>query len=161
MAIEKVREYLKKFGLDGNIREFKVSSATVELAAAALNTEEARIAKTVSLKGKEGGCILIVTAGDTKIDNRKFRERFGMKPKMLSFEEVPVLTGHIVGGVCPFANPKDAEVWLDQSLKRFETVFPACGSANSAIELTPDILYEISNARGWVDVCKPSISPSV
>ena len=161
MAIEKVREYMKPFGLDKSIREFDVSSATVELAAAALGTEGARIAKTISLHGKDGGCILIVTAGDTKSDNHKFKERFGFKPKMLSFDEVPILTGHAVGGVCPFANPEGAEVWIDESLRRFETIFPACGSANSAIELVPDTLYQISNARGWVDVCKSAVPASV
>ena len=155
MAIENVREYLKSFGLDGNILEFEVSSATVALAALALGTEEARIAKTLSLENKEGGCILVVAAGDVKIDNHKFKEVFGFKAKMLSFDDVLTKTGHEAGGVCPFANPVGTEVWLDESLKRFETVFPACGSANSAIELTVDTLFEVSKARGFIDVCKP------
>lgn len=155
MAIENVREYLKPFGLDEKILEFDVSSATVALAAKALGTEEARIAKTLSLESKEGACILIVTAGDTKIDNHKFKERFGMKAKMLAFDDVLIRTGHAAGGVCPFANPEGTQVWLDESLKRFETVFPACGSANSAIELSPETLFDISHALGFIDVCKP------
>ena len=155
MAIDNVREYLKPFGLDGKILEFEVSSATVALAAKALGTEEARIAKTLSFEDKEGGCILVVTAGDVKIDNHKFKEHFGFKAKMLSFDDVPVKTGHAAGGVCPFANPEGTQVWLDESLRRFGTVFPACGSAASAIELTPDTLFDISHARGFIDVCKP------
>lgn len=155
MSIENVREYLKPFGLEGEIREFEVSSATVALAALALGTEEARIAKTLSLETKEGGCLLVVTAGDVKIDNHKFKNTFGFKAKMLAFDDVLLKTGHAVGGVCPFANPAGTEVWLDESLKRFETVFPACGSANSAIELSIDKLLAVSLARGFVDVCKP------
>ena len=155
MAIDNVREYLKPFGLDKNILEFEVSSATVALAAKALGTEEARIAKTLSLEAKDDACILIVAAGDVKIDNHKFKETFGFKAKMLSFDDVLAKTGHAAGGVCPFANPEGTQVWLDESLKRFETVFPACGSANSAIELAPETLFDISNALGFVDVCKP------
>ncbi len=155
MAIENVRAYLNPFGLDGKILEFNVSSATVALAAKALGTEEKRIAKTLSLEGKDGACILVVTAGDMKIDNHKFKERFGFKAKMLSFDDVLLKTGHAAGGVCPFANPEGTEVWLDESLKRFHTVFPACGSANSAIELSPKTLFDISRALGFVDVCKP------
>ncbi len=158
MAIENVREYLKPFGLDGKIMEFDVSSATVALAAKALRTEEARIAKTLSLEAKNGGCILVVAAGDVRIDNHKFKEFFGFKAKMLSFDDVQTKTGHAAGGVCPFANPEGTMVWLDESLKRFETVFPACGSANSAIELTPETLFEISHALGFVDVCKPTVT---
>ena len=154
MAIEKVREYLKPFGRDADIREFPVSSATVELAAQALHTEPARIAKTISLKNAEGGCLLIVTAGDTKIDNSKFKAEFSQKAKMLTADEVEPLTGHAIGGVCPFANPEGARVFLDVSLQRFETVFPACGSSNSAIELSCSDLFELSRAEKWVDVCK-------
>lgn len=157
MAIEKVKEYLKPFGLDGKVLEFEVSSATVALAAKALNTEEARIAKTISIEKKDGGCFLIVTAGDTKLDNHKFKAHFGLKPKMLAFEDVLPKTGHEVGGVCPFATPEGAEVWLDQSLCRFETVFPACGSSNSAIELSPSQLFDVAKALGYVDVCKPAL----
>ena len=154
MSIEKVRAYLSKFGVSERIREFDVSSATVELAAAALGTDGARIAKTISLSSKEGGCILIVTAGDYKIDNRKFKDKFSLKPKMLSHEEALLFTGHAVGGVCPFALPDGVPVYLDESLRRFETVFPAAGSSNSALELTPDELFTFSHAIEWVDVCK-------
>ena len=154
MSIEKVRAYLSKFGVSERIREFDVSSATVELAAAALGTDGARIAKTISLSSKEGGCILIVTAGDYKIDNRKFKDKFSLKPKMLSHEEALLFTGHAVGGVCPFALPDGVPVYLDESLRRFETVFPAAGSSNSALELTPDELFTFSHAIEWVDVFK-------
>lgn len=154
MSIERVREYLAQFGVQDRIQEFDVSSATVELAAQALNTQPARIAKTLSFKTPEGECLLLVAAGDGKIDNRKFRETFGFKAKMLSFDEVEPMTGHGVGGVCPFANPAGVQVYLDESLRRFETVFPACGSGNSAIQLTCSELEELSNADGWVDVCK-------
>ena len=157
MSIESVREYLKPFGFDRKILEFEVSSATVSLAAKALETEEARIAKTISLEAKDGGCILVVAAGDVKIDNHKFKVTFGFKAKMLSFDDVLVKTGHAAGGVCPFANPEGTSVWLDESLKRFPTVFPACGSANSAIELSVDTLLKISGACGFVDVCKPIV----
>ena len=154
MSVEKVRAYLKKFGVDGRIQEFDVSSATVELAAIALGIDGARIAKTISLSDTNGGCILVVTAGDYKIDNRKFKDRFSFKPKMLSHDEALALTGHAVGGVCPFALPEGVPVYLDSSLRRFESVFPAAGSSNSALELTPDELFSISNAIEWVDVCK-------
>ncbi len=153
MAVDKVKEYLKKFGRENDVQEFGVSSATVELAAQALHTEPARIAKTISLKSQDG-CILVVTAGDSKIDNSKFKAEFGMKAKMLSADEVEPLTGYAVGGVCPFGNPDTAKVYLDVSLKRFQTVFPAGGSANSAIELACDDLFQISRAVKWVDVCK-------
>ena len=154
MSVEKVREYLADFGLSERIREFEVSSATVELAAIALGIDGARIAKTISLSDGNGGCILIVTAGDYKIDNRKFKDRFSLKPKMLSHDEALAFTGHAVGGVCPFALPEGVPVYLDESLRRFETVFPAAGSSNSALELTPDELFTASTALGWVDVCK-------
>ena len=155
MSIEKVKEYLKKFNKDKYVHELNDSSATVELAAQALDVEPARIAKTISFKSKnDDRCILLVTAGDTKIDNSKFKHEFGLKAKMLNYDEVLKLTGHPVGGVCPFANPEGAEVYLDESLKRFNSVFPACGTPNSAIELTCDELYTISNCVKWVDVCK-------
>ena len=155
MAIEKVREYFKTLGIENRILEFDVSSATVDLAAKAVGVEGARICKTLSFKDGEDGCILIQTAGDTKIDNRKFKDTFREKAKMLSPEEVIEFTGHAIGGVCAFAvdNPK-VRIYCDQSLKRFDTVFPACGSANSAMELTCDELYKYSNALGWIDVCK-------
>ena len=156
MSIDKVRAYLKGFGVAERIREFDTSSATVELAAAALGTDGARIAKTLSLSDPESAenCILIVCAGDVKIDNRKFKDRFSFKPKMLSHDEALALTGHAVGGVCPFALGQNAHVYLDISLRRFETVFPAAGSSNSAIELTPDELFEFSRADSWEDLCK-------
>ena len=155
MSVELVRKHLDGFGLGDRIREFEVSSATVELAAAALGTEGARIAKTISIYGKEGGCVLVVTAGDHKIDNGKFKARFGFKPRMLSFEDALSMTGHAVGGVCPFALPEGVEVYLDESLKRFDKVYPAAGSSSSAVELTPDELFSSSLARSWEDLCKP------
>lgn len=154
MSIEKVRAYLARFGVEERIREFEVSSATVELAAAALGTDGARIAKTISLGTPEGGCMLVVCAGDVKIDNRKFKDRFAFKPKMLSPDDALAFTGHAVGGVCPFALPEGVKVYLDRSLCRFETVFPAAGSSNSAIEMTPEELFKISGALSWEDVCK-------
>ncbi len=155
MAIEKVREYFKQLGIENRILEFDVSSATVDLAAKAVGVEGARICKTLSFKDGEDGCILVQAAGDTKIDNRKFKDTFAQKAKMLTAEEVIEFTGHAIGGVCAFAidNPK-VRVYCDESLNRFETVFPACGSSNSAIEFTCDELYRYSNAIGWVDVCK-------
>ena len=155
MSIQNVRYYLSSFGAEGRIREFDVSSATVELAALALNTEPQRIAKTLSFSTPDGGCLLIVCAGDVKIDNRKFKDRFAFKAKMLSPDEALDLTGHAVGGVCPFALPEGVMVYLDESLRRFETVFPAAGSSNSAIELTPDELFTFSKAMSWEDLCKP------
>ena len=154
MSIEKVRDYLGSYGVADRIREFDVSSATVELAAIALGIDGARIAKTISLSDGNGGCILVVSAGDYKIDNRKFKDRFSLKPKMLSHDEALAFTGHAVGGVCPFALPDGVPVYLDKSLCRFETVFPAAGSSNSALELTPDELFTVSGALVWVDVCK-------
>lgn len=153
MAIDKVREYFKEFGIEDKILEFDVSSATVALAAEALGCAPERIAKTISLK-KDDGCILVVAAGDAKVDNAKFKAEFGIKAKMLSFEEVEELCGHAVGGVCPFAVNDTASVYLDESLNRFETVFPACGSSNSAIELTIDELKKYSKYIKMVDVCK-------
>lgn len=153
MSIESVKNYLKKWNLDNKILEFDGSSATVELAAKALNCDPSRIAKTLSFKLDEK-CILIVVAGDKKIDNPKFKQKFKAKAKMLSKDEVQTLIGHSVGGVCPFAINEGIEVYLDISLKRFETVFPACGSSNSAIELTIDELQKYSNSKEWIDVCK-------
>lgn len=156
MAIELVKQYFKQYDRDKDILEFSTSSATVLMAANALNTDCARIAKTLAFKYEET-CLLVVTAGDTKIDNSKFKQEFGIKPSMISAEQVLELTGHAVGGVCPFALiNKDIKVFTDVSLKRFETVFPACGSSNSAIELTPDELSNYSNSIKWIDVCKIS-----
>lgn len=155
MSVDIVREYFKNSNIDKEILEFPVSSATVELAAQAVGVEPARIAKTLSFYTKEkDAAILIVTAGDMKIDNSKFKHFFGMKAKMLTAEDVEPLTGHAIGGVCPFGNPEHTAVYLDESLKRFETVFPAAGSGNSAVELTCDELAEYSRAREWIDVCK-------
>lgn len=153
MSIERVRKYFRDCGMEERIQEFDVSSATVELAAAALHCAPERIAKTLSFL-VEGRAVLVVAAGDARIDNGKYKAQFGTKAKMLSPEEVKTLVGHAVGGVCPFAVEEGVKVYLDVSLKRFETVFPACGSANSAIELTIPELEEYSGYEGWVDVCK-------
>ena len=153
MSIENVRTYFKARGIADRILEFDSSSATVALAAEALHCEECRIAKTLSFHVGDR-VVLIVTAGDAKIDNAKYKARFGTKAKMLSFDEAEPLIGHAVGGVCPFAVKEGVEVYLDESLKRFETVFPACGSANSAIELSIKELEEYSGFISWVDVCK-------
>ena len=153
MAIEKVKEYFKKYGMEGRIREFDVSSATVELAAQALHCEPCRIAKTLSFMAA-GGPVLIVTAGDAKIDNQKYKAQFGTKAKMLTPSEAEAMVGHAVGGVCPFAVNTGVTVYLDVSLKRFQTVFPACGSSNSAIELTIKELETYSSYTAWIDVCK-------
>ncbi len=153
MAIERVRTYLKQYGMEDRILEFDVSSATVELAAQAVGCPPERIAKTLSFMLGDG-CILIVVAGDAKIDNAKYKQRFHTKAKMVPAAEVEERIGHGVGGVCPFGICPGVEVYLDESLKRFETVFPACGSANSAIELTIEELERISGSQGWVDVCK-------
>ena len=153
MSVEKVREYFKTKGIDERIQEFEVSSATVSLAAKALECEESRIAKTLSFHIGEK-VVLIVTAGDAKIDNPKYKARFGTKAKMLSFDEAEPLIGHAVGGVCPFAVNEGVDTYLDISLKRFNTVFPACGSSNSAIELSLRDLEEYSDFKEWIDVCK-------
>jgi prolyl-tRNA editing enzyme YbaK/EbsC (Cys-tRNA(Pro) deacylase) len=153
MSIEKGRAYFRQFGMEDRVLEFDVSSATVELAAQALGVDGARIAKTLSFKSGNG-CILVLAAGDARIDNRKFKDQFGMKAKMPSADEVLELVGHPVGGVCPFGINPGVPVYLDTSLQRFETVFPAVGSANSAIELTCDELFRYSGAAQWVDVCK-------
>lgn len=153
MAIEKVREYFKQYGIDNRIQEFEVSSATVELAAKALHCEPCRIAKTLSFL-VDGHAILIVAAGDAKIDNPKYKAQFATKAKMLSPAEAESLVGHAVGGVCPFGINEGVDVYLDESLRRFTTVFPACGSSNSAIELTIPELEKYSSPAAWVDVCK-------
>lgn len=153
MSVEKVKDYFKSLGMEQRVWEFDTSSATVELAAETLDVRPARIAKTLSFALGEG-CALVVAAGDARIDNPKFKERFKTKARMLAFDEVERLTGSAVGGVCPFALPEDVPVYLDESLKRFTTVFPACGSGNSAIELSNSELFRFSNAAGWVDVCK-------
>lgn len=153
MAIDKAREHLKKYGFEDRVKEFDVSSATVELAAKAVGVEPCRIAKTLSFMTKEGP-ILIVTAGDARIDNKKYKDQFHVKAKMLTPEEVIELVGHAVGGVCPFGIKEGVFVYLDESLKRLETVFPACGSANSAIELTISELEQCSGYVGWVDISK-------
>ena len=154
MAIEKVRENFKQYGMEDRILEMEQSSATVELAALAVGVEPARIAKTLSFKKGEE-TILVVTAGDRKIDNAKYKHYFGLKAKMLTPDEVLERVGHAIGGVCPFAVPKEVQVYLDESMKRFETVYPACGSGNSAIGLTCEELEKYSNSKAWVDVCKP------
>ena len=153
MAIDKVKEYFKQYNMENRIQEFDVSSATVELAAEALGCEGKRIAKTLSFL-VDDKAILIVAAGDAKIDNPKYKATFSCKAKMLSYEQVEEMIGHAVGGVCPFAINENVIVYLDESLKRFETVFPACGSSNSAIELTISELEKHSGATGWIDVCK-------
>lgn len=153
MAIERVREYFRSLGVEHKVQEFTVSSATVELAAQALGCEPARIAKTMSFM-LDTGAILVVTAGDVKIDNQKYKQRFSKKAKMLSPDEVDEFIGHSIGGVCPFAVNEGVTVYLDESLKRFTTVFPACGSSNSAIELTIPELEKYSGYTEWVDVCK-------
>ena len=154
MSIERVREYFRSLGREGEILEFPVSSATVELAAQAAGVIPARIAKTLSF-AVDGGCVLVVCAGDAKIDNPKYKAQFHCKAKMLTPEEALAFTGHAVGGVCPFAIDNPAvTTWLDISLRRFDTVYPAAGSSNSAIELTCDELAGYSRSSGWVDVCK-------
>ncbi len=153
MSIEKVKEYFKSYNMENRIMEFTVSSATVELAAQALNCEPCRIAKSLSfLVGEEA--ILIVAAGDARIDNSKYKAYFKVKAKMMTPIEAETLIGHQVGGVCPFAINNGVKVYLDKSLQRFQTVFPACGSSNSAIELTIEELEKYSNYCEWVDVCK-------
>lgn len=153
MSIEKVKEFFTEKGIADRVREFDTSSATVELAAEALGCEPCRIAKSLTFKVDEKA-VLIVAAGDARVDNRKYKEFFGAKAKMLTPDEVLSLIGHAVGGVCPFAINDGVNVYLDNSLKRFETVFPACGSSNSAIELSIDELERYSGFISWVDVCK-------
>lgn len=154
MSLQNVKEHLKRFNREQDILEYDQISATVEQAAQALNVLPARIAKTLSFKDKEGNAFLVATAGDAKVDNKKFRTQFDMKAKMLTAEEVVEFTGHVIGGVCPFGLANDLKIYLDISMKRFNTVFPACGSINSAIELTCGELEEFSGAVKWVDVSK-------
>ncbi|MDY5775555.1 MAG: YbaK/EbsC family protein [Lachnospiraceae bacterium] len=153
MSIERVRAYFKEQGIEDKIQEFEVSSATVELAAQALGCEPERIAKSITFQAGDR-IIMIVTAGDQKIDNPKYKAQFGTKAKMLAREEAEDLIGHAVGGVCPFAVNEGVEIYLDESLKRFETVFPACGSSNSAAEFTIPELEKYTNYLEWIDVCK-------
>lgn len=153
MSIEVVKEYFRQFGIEDKIVETNESSATVELAAKAMGCEPARIAKTLSFS-VDGDTVLVVMAGDAKVDNKKFKDYFHTKAKMLSPEEVLENTGHAVGGVCPFGIPENVKVYLDVSMKRFHTVFPACGSGSSAIELTLDEMEKFSKYIAWTDVCK-------
>lgn len=153
MSLEAARTYLREYGMENRVRELEVSIATVELAAEALDVAPARIAKTLSFKNGED-CILVVAAGDARIDNRGFKERFGLKAKMLTAEEVSALVGHEVGGVCPFGVRAGVPVYIDESVRRFETVFPAAGSTESALEMTPEELFSVSGALEWVAVCK-------
>ena len=155
MSIEIARAYLEKYGMADRIMEFDVSSATVELAAKAVGVEPARICKTLSFKLKDGTGILVQVAGDARVDNKKYKECFGEKARMLSPEEVPEYTNHEIGGVCAFGVTRDdVRIYCDESMKRFETVFPACGSANSAAGFTPDELFEVSRSIAWVDISK-------
>ena len=154
MSIEAGRAFFRAHGIEDRIQEFSVSSATVELAALALGVAPERIAKTLSFKRADGGAMLVVAAGDARIDNRKFKDKFGMKAKMPTADEVLEMVGHPVGGVCPFGCNEGIPVYLDESLKRFTTVFPAVGSAASAIELNLEELYRCSRAIEWIDVCK-------
>jgi len=153
MSVEQVRAYLDRWGRGKDVVEMDLSTATVELAAAALGVIPARIAKSISLRDSGSGAMIVVAAGDMKVDNRKFRDRFGFKPRMLSSEEALGFTGHAIGGVCPFALPPAITVYLDDSMQRFTTVFPACGSGNFFIELMLGELEEYSQCKGWVDVC--------
>ncbi|RWR06504.1 YbaK/EbsC family protein [Siminovitchia fortis] len=154
MSLESVKDHLQQWNRQNDVMEFETTSATVEQAAETIGVIPARIAKTLSFRGEEDQAILVVAAGDAKIDNKKFRHLFNFKARMLSPDEVLEQTGHAIGGVCPFGLANDLKVYLDISLKRFDTVFPACGSTNSAIELTCDELFEYSSAVTWVDVCK-------
>ncbi|WP_243296286.1 YbaK/EbsC family protein [Bacillus litorisediminis] len=154
MSLESVKAHFKQWNREQDIMEFASSSATVEQAADTIGVIPARIAKTLSFRGENDHALLIVAAGDAKVDNKKFREVFGFKARMLTPDEVLENTGHMIGGVCPFGLKKQLDVYLDVSLQRFVTVFPACGSTNSAIELTIDELYKYSSAKGWIDACK-------
>ncbi len=153
MSLEKVRAYLKEYGLDHKVMEFEVSSATVEEAAKAINCKEQEIAKTLSFIVDDKP-ILIVASGDSKVDNSKYKAEFHTKAKMIPFDHVEKMVGHAVGGVCPFGVNDDVAIYLDNSLKRFGTIYPACGSSNSAIKLTLEQLEKITNYEKWVDVCK-------
>lgn len=153
MSIEAVREYLRAYGMADRIQEFTVSSATVELAAAALSCDPACIAKTLSFR-VDGHAVLIAAAGDARIDNAKFKAQFHTKAAMLAPDEIQPMTGHMMGGVCPFAVAEGAEVYLDVSLKRFEKIYPAAGSSNSAVGMSPDELAHCTGNAPWIDVCK-------
>jgi prolyl-tRNA editing enzyme YbaK/EbsC (Cys-tRNA(Pro) deacylase) len=159
MSIEQVREYFRRWNREGDIIEMETSTATVLQAAESLGVVPARIAKSISLRHGEGAAVIVI-AGDVKLDNHKYKDRFGVKVKMLSPPEALELTGHAVGGICPFALPAGVAVYLDTSLKRFETVFPACGSGNSAIELNLAELDEYSLNTEWIDVCRPVEAPN-
>lgn len=154
MSLESVKAHFKKWNREKDVMEFETVSATVDQAAETIGVAPERIAKTLSFRGEGDAAILVVTAGDAKIDNKKFRHTFGIKARMLSAEDVVEQTGHVIGGVCPFGLANNLDVYLDESMKRFTTVFPACGSINSAIELTCDELFQYSEAKNWVDVCK-------
>lgn len=156
MAIERVREYFRQYDMESRIIELKESSATVELAAQALGCEPARIAKSLSFMVDDKP-ILVISAGDVKIDNAKYKAQFGVKAKMLTAQQAEMLVGHAIGGVCPFGINEGVTVYLDESLKRFTTVYPACGSDNSAIELTIPEIEQYSGYREWVDVCKINV----
>jgi len=154
MSIDKVKEYLKQWNRDRDVIELTVSTATVTLAAEALNVIPARIAKSITLRDNQGGGMLVVASGDIRVDNKKFKQQFGFNPKMLTADEALIATGFAVGGICPFALPGTLPVYLDDSLRRFDTVFPACGSSNSMIEVTITDLNEYSRSWGWVDIGK-------
>jgi prolyl-tRNA editing enzyme YbaK/EbsC (Cys-tRNA(Pro) deacylase) len=156
MAIEQVREYFEKLGIADRILEFSVSSATVDLAAEALGVIPDRICKSLSFQDRGEGAIIVCVSGLARVDNRKFKDTFDQKAKMLSADDVLKYTGHPVGGVCPFALPggQNVRVYMDESLKKYDTIFPACGAANSAMEISPDELFKAGKAAGWVDVCK-------
>ncbi len=153
MSLEKAKAHLEKYGFENRIKTFDVSSATVELAAQALGCKPAYIAKTLSFKVDER-VVLVLAAGDTKVDNSKYKVFFGTKAKMLSFDEVEALVGHAVGGVCPFGVNEGVEVYLDESMRRFEKIYPACGTSSSAVELTIEELEQCSGYKAWIDVCK-------
>lgn len=153
MSLVKAKEYLQKYGLENNIMEFSVSSATVEEAAKAINCKEEEIVKTLAFIVGEKP-ILIATTGDSKIDNSKFKKEFNVKAKMIPFEDVEKLVGHSVGGICPFGIKENVDVYLDDSIKRFKIIYPACGSSNSAVKLTVEELEKASNCKKWIDVCK-------
>ncbi|WP_057913929.1 YbaK/EbsC family protein [Peribacillus muralis] len=154
MSIESVKNHFKQWNREDEVMEFETSSATVYEAADTIGVIPARIAKTLSFRGEGDKAILVVAAGDAKVDNKKFRQMFGFKARMLSPDEVLEQTGHAIGGVCPFGLANELDVFLDVSMKRFESVFPACGSTNSAIKLTLAQLFEYSAAKDWIDVCK-------
>ena len=154
MAFEKAKAHLERYGFADRIQEFEVSSATVELAAQALGCDGAHICKSLSFKLDEDTSILVLTSGDCKVDNAKFKAYFGKKATMLSFDEVEAKIGHAVGGVCPFGINDGVEVYLDESMKRFEIMYPACGSSNSAVKLTIEELEMCSVYKEWIDVCK-------